>query len=178
MALKIASRPRSSFFITVEFGKSKITDWLKDRDDEIAYILRNPDGEMMVARKSYYPEGIIRFPTGGVEAGESPAEALVREVKEEMGIVVKNAKYVLRIDYRLSWTGCDKGFRTHCFVIDVDKARPRIVDEQNEHEAHEWITKKGLAELIGFFEGYEGEWKDYCRFRVVLHRAVLDKVLE
>ena len=176
MALKISSKPESSFFIAVDFGKSGTADWLKDRDDEVAYILRNPAGEMMVVRRSYYPEGVIRFPTGGVEVGESPIDALVREVKEETGITVKKARYSLRIDYRLSWTGLDKQFRTHCFVIDVDQSRPRIVDEQHEHEAHEWITRRNLAKLVKFLEGFKGNWKDYCRFREILHKAVFERI--
>jgi 8-oxo-dGTP diphosphatase len=34
--------------------------------------------------------GLLEFPGGGVEAGESPLEAVIREVKEEVGIDIKS----------------------------------------------------------------------------------------
>lgn len=33
--------------------------------------------------------GLLEFPGGGIEAGETPLEAVVREVEEEVGIIVK-----------------------------------------------------------------------------------------
>lgn len=177
MASLIPAKPETTFFISASFGRSPPIAWLKDRDGEIAYILRNPVGEMMVVRKSYYPKGILRLPTGGVEGQESPCDTLIREVKEETGIDVRKARYVLRVDYRLSLDGVDKPFQTHCFIVDVKSERPRIVDEHQEHEEHRWIDRKGLVGLVRFFEGYRGDWKDYCKFRVILHKAVLEKVL-
>ena len=40
--------------------------------------------------------GLLEFPGGGIEAGETPLEAAVREVEEEVGIVVKgtDAKFM------------------------------------------------------------------------------------
>ena len=33
--------------------------------------------------------GYYKFPGGGIEAGESPADAMIREVREEAGLIVK-----------------------------------------------------------------------------------------
>jgi 8-oxo-dGTP diphosphatase len=55
-----------------------------------ACALIDPDGRVLIAQR---PEGkamagLWEFPGGKVEAGERPEESLIRELKEELGIVV------------------------------------------------------------------------------------------
>jgi ADP-ribose pyrophosphatase YjhB (NUDIX family) len=53
-----------------------------------AAILR--DGRMLLVRRARAPAlGLFTLPGGGVEAGETLAEALVREVHEETGMTVE-----------------------------------------------------------------------------------------
>jgi 8-oxo-dGTP diphosphatase len=57
----------------------------------VAAALIAPDGRILVQRR---PEGkpmagLWEFPGGKVDAGESPEAALVRELHEELGIVVQ-----------------------------------------------------------------------------------------
>ena len=54
----------------------------------VACALVDPDGRVLLARR---PEGkqhagLWEFPGGKVEPGESPEQALVRELREELGI--------------------------------------------------------------------------------------------
>lgn len=56
-----------------------------------ACALIDPDGRVLIAQR---PEGnamagLWEFPGGKVEPGERPEESLIRELKEELGIVVK-----------------------------------------------------------------------------------------
>jgi 8-oxo-dGTP diphosphatase len=58
-----------------------------------AAALIDPDGRVLIAQR---PEGkamtgLWEFPGGKVENGESPEDALVRELSEELGIAVKPA---------------------------------------------------------------------------------------
>ena len=58
-----------------------------------ACALIDPDGRVLIAQR---PEGktmagLWEFPGGKVDPGERPEDALIRELKEELGIVVKEA---------------------------------------------------------------------------------------
>ena len=58
-----------------------------------ACALVDPDGRVLIAQR---PEGkpmagLWEFPGGKVETGETPEQSLIRELEEELGIVVKEA---------------------------------------------------------------------------------------
>lgn len=53
-----------------------------------------PDGlgNVLLVRKKVYKEGQFNFPGGGIDQGETAAEAAIRENKEELGITINIAK--------------------------------------------------------------------------------------
>ena len=56
-----------------------------------ACALIDPDGRVLIAQRPADKQmgGLWEFPGGKVEPGESPEEALIRELAEELGIAVK-----------------------------------------------------------------------------------------
>src|SRR5471032_2858678 len=59
----------------------------------VAAALVDPDGRVLIAQR---PEGksmagLWEFPGGKIEPGERPEDALIRELREELGIAVKEA---------------------------------------------------------------------------------------
>ena len=58
-----------------------------------ACALIDPDGRVLVAQRPPHKAmaGLWEFPGGKVEAGERPEDALIRELREELGIVAKEA---------------------------------------------------------------------------------------
>ena len=58
-----------------------------------ACALIDADGRVLIAERpaGKTMAGLWEFPGGKVDAGERPEDALIRELKEELGIVVKEA---------------------------------------------------------------------------------------
>jgi NTP pyrophosphohydrolases including oxidative damage repair enzymes len=54
----------------------------------VAAILQRRDGFVLIGQRSDFP-GSWQFPQGGIDEGESPEEALHREVFEEVGIAAE-----------------------------------------------------------------------------------------
>lgn len=51
----------------------------------VAAILQRADGLVLIGQRSDYPDS-WQFPQGGIDRGETPEDALRREVAEEVGI--------------------------------------------------------------------------------------------
>ncbi|WP_043238415.1 Nudix family hydrolase [Stutzerimonas azotifigens] len=68
-----------------------------------AAVIRDPQGQILIARRPLdkHQGGLWEFPGGKVEAGEAVADALRRELLEELGIVVEQARplILIRHDY-------------------------------------------------------------------------------
>lgn len=57
----------------------------------VAAVIRGQDGRYLLARRlpGAHLGGLWEFPGGGVEDGELPEEALVRELREELGVTIR-----------------------------------------------------------------------------------------
>jgi 8-oxo-dGTP diphosphatase len=66
-----------------------------------AAVIRGTDGRILIARRAdtQHQGGLWEFPGGKVEAGESVQAALARELKEELGIAVRSARPLIKIQH-------------------------------------------------------------------------------
>jgi len=60
----------------------------------VAGVIYNAQGEILLARRQ---SGLWEFPGGKCEQGESVPQALARELQEELGIVVQQARPLIRV---------------------------------------------------------------------------------
>lgn len=61
----------------------------------VACLIFNAEGKMLLARRAIEPaKGMLDLPGGFVEPMESAEAAVVREIKEELGVVVTDIKYL------------------------------------------------------------------------------------
>lgn len=76
------------------------------------------EGKFLFTKRvdSYAPyHGRWQLPGGGLEFGENPVQALHREIREELGVEIKNIKLIPFIDTRVrnNWQGIFISFHCH-----------------------------------------------------------------
>lgn len=79
------------------------------------------------------------FPGGKIEAGETAEEALVREIKEELGTVVNVGKPFCSVEYDYP----EFHLSMDCFLCQVEEEDIKLL----EHEAAKWLPAKDLGSV-------------------------------
>jgi len=77
----------------MKIGEGKVNNSIGKTVEVAAAVLQRPDGSFLLAQrpKDKIWAGYWEFPGGKVEAGESARDALVRELREELGVAVVTA---------------------------------------------------------------------------------------
>lgn len=76
------------------------------------------------------------FPGGKMEPGESPEEALVREIQEELSTTINVDKFLCTVEYDYP----KFHLTMHCYLCSLQTEALHL----NEHEAARWLTKDEL----------------------------------
>ena len=102
----------------------------------------NEQGEPMIfATQRGYGDlkGGWEFPGGKIEEGETPKEALKREIMEELDTEIKVGKLIdtIEYDYPAFHLSMD------CFWCEIVKGELVLT----EHEAARWLTREQLGEV-------------------------------
>jgi len=62
----------------------------------VACLIFNTEGKLLLTRRAIEPaKGMLDLPGGFIEPMESAEAAVVREIKEELGILITNAEYLV-----------------------------------------------------------------------------------
>ena len=95
------------------------------------------DGEIFATQRGHGEfKGGWEFPGGKIEAGETPQEALIREIKEELEVQIKVGDLIDTVEYDYP-----------TFHLSMDCFWTEIVSGDmvlREHEAAKWLTKDEL----------------------------------
>ncbi len=130
--------------------------------DCVGIALFNAEGKVFVGRRNDGPEEAWQMPQGGVDAGETPREAAMRELAEEVG--TDRAEPIGETDgwiaYDLpealaagSWAGRYRGQRLKWFALrftgsddDID-----IAAHDPEFDAWAWLDlEEAVARIVAF----------------------------
>ncbi len=125
----------------------------------VGMMLLNADGLVLVARRAGMNDRHWQMPQGGIDEGESPRQAALRELEEEIGT---NRAEILAeapgwIDYdlpaevaRQAWGGAYRG-QTHKWFVLRFTGRDRDIDLATDHQefdAWKWVAMETLPTLV------------------------------
>jgi mutator protein MutT len=107
----------------------------------VAGVIRDAAGRVLICQRSREDTHALKweFPGGKVEQGEKPGEALVRELREELGIEAKLGRELSRFRHRY-------GQRAPFQLIFFDVPQYDGTPVNNVFERIEWEEPQRLAD--------------------------------
>ena len=107
---------------------------------EVVAAIIIKDGHVFATQRGYGEwQGWWEFPGGKMEAGESPQEALRREIKEELDADVSVGELLETVE----WDYPNFHLTMHCFVCSLLSESLHL----NEHEAAAWLSRETLRSV-------------------------------
>ncbi|MBV1915889.1 MAG: Nudix family hydrolase [Pseudomonadales bacterium] len=102
--------------------------------------IRDSHNRILISKRAdhLHQGGLWEFPGGKIEAGESVKEALVREIREELGIEVTDGSPLISIPYQYS----DRTVHLHVWLVDQFRGEPKGMEGQKVR----WIAQEKLQE--------------------------------
>jgi putative (di)nucleoside polyphosphate hydrolase len=144
----------------------------------------NADGRVLVARRRDRPagEGGWQMPQGGIDAGEDPAVAVLRELREEIGTdaaaIIGAHQEWLQYDLPVeligkAFKGKYRGQRQKWFALKFlgqDSDIRLDLDPHPEFDAWKWVELAEIPALAVAFKRtiYERLAEDFARFVTML----------
>lgn len=107
---------------------------------EVAATIITHNGRVFATQRGYgeFKDG-WEFPGGKMEPGETPQQALVREIQEELDTEIEVGELVETVEYDYP------GFHLtmHCFLCTIRSGALVL----KEHEAARWLTREELDDV-------------------------------
>ena len=105
----------------------------------VAAVIRDNDRIFATQRGYGNYKGWWEFPGGKIEAGETPQEALKREIREELDTLVEVRDLIARVEYDYP----EFHLSMDCFWCTVLEGNLHL----NEAEDARWLTKENLMSV-------------------------------
>ena len=103
----------------------------------VAAIIHDDEGRIFATQRGYGDfKDWWEFPGGKMEAGETPEEALKREIREELSTEISVDGFLCTVEYDYP----KFHLTMHCFLCSLLTDALHL----NEHEAAKWLTHEEL----------------------------------
>ena len=106
----------------------------------VAAIIHDAEGRIFATQRGYgdYKDW-WEFPGGKMEQGETPEEALKREIWEELETQIVVERFVATVE----WDYPQFHLTMHCYLCHVESGHLEL----KEHEAAKWLNKEELESV-------------------------------
>jgi len=103
----------------------------------VAAIIHNVEGRVFATQRGYGEwKDWWEFPGGKIEFGESPEEALKREIQEELSTIIGVDDFFCTVEYDYP----KFHLTMHCYLCSLLTDALHL----NEHEAAKWLSKEEM----------------------------------
>ena len=110
---------------------------MNKRIEVVAAIIHDEKGRIFATQRGYGEwKDWWEFPGGKTEQGETPEEALKREIREELSTEISVDKYVCTVEYDYP----KFHLTMHCYICSLLTDALHL----NEHEAAKWLSEGEL----------------------------------
>jgi 8-oxo-dGTP diphosphatase len=156
----------------LEMGEQLFTDWREKRGDcrgEVALFILRPSGNVILHTKEFYPKGVYRVPTGGIERGEDIVTAAHREAREETGLTVAIEHCLGVLGYEFHYQEETLPFVSYVFLL---REKGGQLCPQDKGERIISLREVPLAELEAVarnLRALEADWRDWGHYRAIAH---------
>lgn len=107
---------------------------------EVVAAIIIKDGEVFATQRGYGEwQGWWEFPGGKIEPGETPQEALVREIREELAAEIEVGVLLETVE----WDYPSFHLTMHCFLCTLLTDSLHL----NEHQDSAWLTRETLRSV-------------------------------
>lgn len=161
--------------------------YIDEKVREVCMIIRRKNGALLTFTKSFYPKGLYRLFSGGVEPNERVYDALMRELYEETNLEVDVQRFLAVVTCHANDhpTGTEGPVRFSSYVFLVQEVDGMLgVNDENEClSGYKDITIADLPAItqqLGTLpESVASElggvlWSDWGRYRAVVSQIVYE----
>ena len=109
-----------------------------------AWIYHPEDGEILLLKVEDEPVSFWQPITGGIESGESTEEACLREIKEEIGLLLHRSNLTSLGDFMVK---IDENLTIHknLFLVLTEQKAIQISDE---HVGAQWVALEKISSQL------------------------------
>lgn len=148
----------------------------KPRRAEVVMVIPNEQGHIWLHTKDFYPQGVYRLMTGGLDPGEVPQQALRREVEEETGFKVKVQRCLAVITYTFAAQEVELPFVSYIFATTPGKGRPQPLDPHEAITGFQAVPVSTLIETARHLRWLTGAFADWGVFRAIPHEVAAEQL--
>ncbi len=110
----------------------------------VAALIRNSKGELLVVTRAHEPQkGMWDLPGGFVDPGETAEQALVREIREELGVTLDNLSYLFSTA-NLCYLFKGITYQTTDLAFEATIAKPETITAADDVQDTLWIALEDM----------------------------------